>query len=161
LDQIQERNLPQFFPAAEPAWRYAELSSADNRAVELDAGRRALYAQPGQKLHAAGGGSRGSFKRRAQESQNQGLRQSINFNYNWSGSASDNVNIFPQLGGKSSSNANSVQAGYTVGYHKVTSIFNANWNRSTSQTTNYFTNGSDIANELGPLRATDTGCSRP
>ena len=41
--------------------------------------------------------------------------------------------MFPQLGGKSSSNANSVQAGYTVGYHKITSVFNANWNRSTSQ----------------------------
>ena len=95
------------------------------------------------------GGSRGGLGGGRRTQQSQGLRQSINFNYNWSGSASDSVNIFPQLGGKSASNANSFQAGYTVGYHKVTSIFNANWNRSTSQATNFFTNGSDIANELG------------
>ena len=43
-------------------------------------------------------------------------------------SASDLVNLFPELGGKSSSDSNSVQAGYTVGYHKVTNIFNASWN---------------------------------
>jgi hypothetical protein len=96
------------------------------------------------------GGIRGSFKGGRKSQKNQGLRQSINFNYNWSDSASDNVNIFPHLGGKSATNANSLQAGYTVGYHKVTSIFNANWNRSTSQATNYFTNGSDdIAYDLG------------
>jgi hypothetical protein len=90
-----------------------------------------------------GGLGRGGSGRR---SQNQGLRQNINFNYNWTDSAADRVNVFPQLGGKSSSNANSVQAGYTVGYHKLTNIFNANWNRSTSQATNYFTNKTDIAN---------------
>ncbi len=83
--------------------------------------------------------------------QSQGLRQSVNFNYNWSHSASDNVNIFPQLGGKTSSDSNSLQAGYTIGYHRVTSIFNANWNRSTGQTTNFFTNGTDIATQIGVL----------
>jgi len=84
-------------------------------------------------------------------SQNLGLRQSINFNYNWSHSASDNVNIFPELGGKTSSDANSVQAGYTVGYHRLTSIFNASWNRSTGRTTNFFTNDVDIATQIGVL----------
>ena len=98
------------------------------------------------------GGGRGGFGggggRRSQ--QNQGLRQSINFNYNWSHSASDHVNFFPQLGGKSASDSNSVQAGYTIGYHRVTSIFNANWNRSNSQTTNFFTNTSnDVAHAAG------------
>ena len=44
-----------------------------------------------------------------------------------------------------------MQAGYTVGYHKVTNIFNANWNRSNSQTTNFFTNVNDIATQLGIL----------
>ncbi len=93
------------------------------------------------------GGGGGGGGRRAQ--QNQGLRQSMNANYNWSHSAADNVNIFPELGGKNSSDSNSLQAGYTVGYHKITSIFNSNWNRSSSQTTNFFTNTTDIANELG------------
>ena len=89
--------------------------------------------------------------RRAQAQQNQGLRQSINFNYNWSHTATDNVNIFPELGGKTSSDSNSVQAGYTIGYHKFTSIFNVNWNRVNSQATNLFTNGPDIATEIGIL----------
>ncbi len=97
-----------------------------------------------------GGGGRGSGGgRRAQ--QNQGLRQSININYNWSHTASDNVNLFPQLGGKSASDSGSLQAGYTVGYHKVTNIFSASWNRSNSHTTNFFTNGPDIATEIGVL----------
>jgi hypothetical protein len=96
-----------------------------------------------------GGGGGGGGGRRGQQS--QGLRQSINFNYNWAHAASDKVNIFPELGGKTSSESNSVQAGYTVGYHKFTSIFNASWNRSNSQTTNFFTNGTDIATQIGIL----------
>ena len=47
----------------------------------------------------------------------------------------------PELGGKTASDSDSVQAGYTLGYHKLTSIFNASWNRSDSQATNFFTNG--------------------
>jgi hypothetical protein len=93
-----------------------------------------------------GGGGGG---RRAQ--QNQGLRQSVNANYNWSHTATDNVNLFPELGGKTASESNSLQAGYTVGYHKFTSIFNANWNRSNSRATNFFTNGTDVATQLGIL----------
>jgi hypothetical protein len=89
-----------------------------------------------------GGGRRG-------RGTNLGLRQSINFNYNWSRSASDNVNIIPQLGGKTESDSNSAQAGYTIGYHRVTDIFNINWNRSQGQTTNFFTNTNDIATKLG------------
>ncbi len=34
------------------------------------------------------------------------------------------VNLIPELGGKSASNSYSLQAGYTVGYHRITSIFN-------------------------------------
>ncbi len=94
------------------------------------------------------GGRGGGGGRR---SQNQGLRQSISLNYNWSDSASDNVNLVPQLGGKTASGSNSAQAGYTVGYKKLTSIFNANWNRSNSHTTNYFTNGTDIATQVGVM----------
>jgi trimeric autotransporter adhesin len=84
-------------------------------------------------------------------SQTQGLRQSVNFNYNWSHSAQDNVNIFPELGGKQFTDSNSVQAGYTIGYHKITSIFNSSWNRSDSQATNFFTNAADISTENGVL----------
>jgi hypothetical protein len=96
-----------------------------------------------------GFGGRGGGGGGRREQQSQGLRQSINFNYNWSHSASDEVNIMPILGGKNASDSDSVQAGYTIGKGKLTSIFNAGWNRSNSRTTNYFTSGVDIASQLG------------
>jgi hypothetical protein len=106
----------------------------------------------GKNATQPGGGGRGGFSGGGgRRNQNQGLRQSINFNYNWTETASDNVNIFPQLGGKNASSSNSVQAGYTIGYHKVTNIFNANWNRSNIHSTNFFTNTTDIATQLGIL----------
>ena len=95
------------------------------------------------------GGGGGGGGRRSQ--QNQGLRQSINVNYNWAHNASDNVNLFPQLGGKTASDSYSVQAGYTLGYHKITEILNLNWNRNNAHTINFFTNGPDIATQLGIL----------
>ncbi len=102
--------------------------------------------QPGGRgMGGFGGGRRGG-------SQNQALHQSINFNYNYSHSASDAVNMFPQLGGKSASDSYSLQAGYTVGIHHVTSIFNSNWNRSNSHNINFFTNTSiDPAGASGIL----------
>jgi hypothetical protein len=81
----------------------------------------------------------------------QGLRQSVNFNYNWAHTATDNVNVFPELGGKTASDSYSVQAGYTLGHNKLTSIFNTNWNRSDSHATNYFTNTTDVATQVGVL----------
>ena len=58
---------------------------------------------------------------------------------------------FPQLGGKQFTDSNSLQAGYTIGYHKITSIFNSSWNRNDSQTTNFFTKLADISTENGVL----------
>ena len=88
-------------------------------------------------------GGRGGGGGRGRNTANQGLRQSMSLNYNWSGSASDIVNLIPQLGGKSASQSDSLQAGYTVGYHRLTSISNLSWNRSNSHTTNFFTNTSN------------------
>jgi trimeric autotransporter adhesin len=95
------------------------------------------------------GGRGGGFGGARRGQQSQGLRQSINFNYNWAHSASDDVNILPILGGKTASDSYSVQAGYTIGRGRVTSIFNTNWNRSNASTTNFFSNGADIATQLG------------
>jgi hypothetical protein len=143
-------NLLQFFPVPNLpgyAQNYHLLTTSHSNTTQAGARyMRSLGAnatQPGGRGGLGRGGGR--------KSQNQGLRQSINFNYNWIGTAADNINVFPQLGGKGSTNSNSVQAGYTVGYHKVTNIFNANWNRATSQTTNYFTNKTDIASQVGIL----------
>jgi hypothetical protein len=145
-------NLPQYFPAPNlPGYtqNYHLLTTAQTNSTQ--AGVRYMRSLGKNATLMGGRGGYGGVRR----TQNQGLRQSINVNYNWSDSDSENVNIFPQLGGNSSSNANSVQAGYTVGYHKITNIFNANWNRSTSQATNYFTNKTDIANAVG-ITGTDS-----
>jgi hypothetical protein len=147
-------NCQPFFPAPNlPGYsrNYQLLTTAQSNSTQ--AGAR--YMRSLSKNATLPGGGRGGFGGGGRRSQNQGLRQSINFNYNWTDSAADNVNIFPQLGGKSSSNANSVQAGYTVGYHKLTNIFNANWNRSTSKATNYFTNKTDVASIVG-IAGTDS-----
>ncbi len=113
-------------------------SNSTNGGVRYNRSLGANATQPGGR-GGLGGGRRGG------QNTNQGLRQSINVNYNQSHAASDIVNFIPQLGGKSASNSYSLQAGYTVGYHRVTSIFNSNWNRSDSHSTNFFT---DSANNI-------------
>ena len=145
----QAASLLQYFP--EPnipnsIQNYHLLSTAQTNTTQ--AGVRYMRGF-GANATPFGFGGRGGGGRRAQ--QNQGLRQSMNANFNWSHNAADNVNIFPQLGGKTSSGSYSLQAGYTVGYHKFTNIFNVNWNRSHSQAINFFTNGADIETQLGIL----------
>jgi hypothetical protein len=120
-------------------------SNSTNAGIRYNRSLGANATQPGGR-GGFGGGRRGG-------SQNQGLRQSINFNYNEGHSASDLVNLFPQLGGKSASNSYSLQAGYTVGYHRVTNIFNANWNRSNGHTANFFTNTANNVAGPGPTGA--------
>ncbi|MGB6725167.1 MAG: carboxypeptidase regulatory-like domain-containing protein, partial [Terracidiphilus sp.] len=126
-------------------YNYHLLTTAQSNSTQAGVRyMRSLGANAGQM------GPFGGLGGRRNSSANQGLRQSINFNLNWSDSASDNVNMIPLLGGKIASDSYSVQAGYTVGYHRVTSISNANWNRSNSHSTNYFTNtGTDPAAAAG------------
>lgn len=142
--------LLQYFPEpniSNSDQNYHLLSTAQSNSTQ--AGIRYMRSI-GANASPFGLGGRGGGGRRSAQS-NQGLRQSVNANYNWSHSASDNVNLFPELGGKTASDSNSLQAGYTIGYHKLTSILHANWNRSSSQATNYFTNGADIETQLGIL----------
>jgi hypothetical protein len=137
LNYFPEANLPA--GSTINGYNYHLLTTAQSNSTNVGIRyNRSLGAnamQPGAR-GASGGARRGG-------SQTQGLRQSINLNYNWSHSASDLVNLFPQLGGKSASDSDSVQAGYTVGYHRFTSISNVNWNRSSSHTVNFFTNTSN------------------
>jgi len=125
---------------------YHLLTTAQSN--QTQAGARYMRSL-GANASTLGGFGRGSGS--ARRNTNQGLRQSINFNYNWSHSAQDLVNLSPQLGGKNSSDSNSVQAGYTVGYHKLTSISNVNWNRNNARTTNFFTSVLDVASQSGIL----------
>ena len=126
---------PNLTPTGGLNYNYHLLTTAQSNSTQ--AGARYNRSLGKNATLPTGGGRGGGGGRR---NQNQGLRQSVNFNFNWNESASDVVNFIPQLGGKSASDSYSVQAGYTVGYKKVTSIFNSNWNRSNSHTTNYFTN---------------------
>jgi hypothetical protein len=143
LQYIPEPNLPG------TTQNYHLLTTAQSNTTQAGVRyMRSLGANASPFGAFGGGGGRGGGGR-AQQS--QGLRQSLNFNYNFAHTASDNVNVYPELGGKTASDSNSVQAGYTLGYHKLTSIFNASWNRSDSQATNFFTNGTDVATQLGIL----------
>ncbi len=139
---------PNITPSGADNNNYHLLTTAQTNSTQ--AGVRYMRSL-GETQHNRAAGAAASAAVEAARNTNQGLRQSITANYNWSHSAADSVNLFPQLGGKTSSDSNSVQAGYTLGYHKVTSIFNAGWNRSNSEASNFFTNGVDVATQVGIL----------
>ena len=130
-------------------YNYHLLTTAQSNTTQIGARyMRSLGANATQPGGGRGGFGGGGGGRRSQ--QNQGLRQSINFSYNWAHSASDHANFIPILGGKSASDSNSLQAGYTIGYHRMNSNFNVSWNRATSNSINFFTNTSnDVAQAAG------------
>ena len=134
LSYFPEPNLPA--GSTINGYNYHLLTTAQSNSTQ--AGIRYNRSLGANATQPGGRGGAGSGRRGG--SQTQGLRQSINLNYNWSHSASDLVNLIPDLGGKSASSSYSLQAGYTVGYHRFTSISNVNWNRSNSHTINFFTN---------------------
>ena len=71
---------------------------------------------------------------------NAGITQSMNANFNYSHSASDSVNLFPELGGKNQSHQYSLQLGYSIGKGRLTDNLTGTWNLSHSQASNYFSN---------------------
>ena len=78
-----------------------------------------------------------------------GLHQSINANFNYSHTGADEVNLFPDLGGKQQTYQYSLQLGYTIGIGRLTNNLTGNLNRSNSQLSNFFTNKEDVATNLG------------
>jgi trimeric autotransporter adhesin len=79
----------------------------------------------------------------------QSPTQSFNVNFNFGDVATDVVNIFPQLGGKQRLQGYSLTAGYTVNKGEWITSLNVNSSRNNSQVRNPFTNGQDIATNLG------------
>jgi hypothetical protein len=86
------------------------------------------------------------------------LRQNINLGYNYSHSASDNRQIFLPLGGASETDGDALNAGYTIGYGRLSNNASLTWNRSNSKTRNYFTDtpndpttmlGLTVPNQIG------------
>jgi hypothetical protein len=78
-----------------------------------------------------------------------GLHQSVNANFNYSHTGADEVNLFPELGGKQQTHQYSLQLGYTIGIGRLTNNITANLNRSNSELSNFFTNKQDVAKSLG------------
>jgi hypothetical protein len=70
-------------------------------------------------------------------------------NFNYSHTAADEVNIFPDLGGKQQTHQYSLALGYSLGKGRLTTNPSLNWNRSDTQLRNEFTGVTDIAGQLG------------
>lgn len=146
-------NLLNYFPLpnlsdASESYNYYFASTAQSNSTQAGVRyMRSIGANSGSPLGMGGRGGGGGRSTR----QLQGLRQSINANFNWSHTAADNLNIFPELGGKQSGVNYSLQTGYSLGYHRINNNLQAGWNRSRSQVTNFFTDQTDIATQIGVL----------
>jgi trimeric autotransporter adhesin len=78
-----------------------------------------------------------------------GRQQTLYVNFNYGEIANDVVNIFPNLGGRQSMDGYSILSGYKFSQgHWITNL-NVISSRNNSRLTNRFTNGQDIATELG------------
>ncbi len=152
-------NLLTFFPLpnlSQDSGSYNYYFASTGQSNSTQAGIRYIRALGSNAALPTGGGAG-----RRNQSQNQGVRQSVNANYNCSHSASDNINLFPQLGGKTASDNYSLQTGYSIGYHRLNNNLVAGWNRNRSEVTNFFTNGVDIATEIGVLGPPPTPNAAP
>ena len=146
-------NLLTFFPLPNLTqttnnYNYYFASTGQSNATQ--AGVRYIRSL-GKNASLPTGGGRGDGAGRRNQNANQGLRQSMNANYNWSHSASDNLNLFPELGGKTASDSYSLQTGYSLGYHRWNNNLTLGWNRTDTHVDNFYTGKTDIATEIGVL----------
>ncbi len=147
-------NLLSYFPDPTPGlagnsqgYNYYFASTAQSNSTQ--GGVRYMRGIGSNASLPGGGGRGGGGGRRSQ--QNQGLRQSVNGNFNYSDSAADNVSPYPALGGKTAAHNYSLQTGYSLGYHRINSNLTGGWTRALSQATNYYTDKQDIATAIGVL----------
>ncbi|HEX5235802.1 MAG TPA: TonB-dependent receptor [Silvibacterium sp.] len=137
LNYFPQPNLPGEFQ------NYREITTAQTNTTRIGA----------RLIHNFGSGGNtaalGNFIRQRLGMASQGLHQNLNVNFNYNHSASDDLNIFPGLGGKSQSQSYSLALGYSITKNRLTDSLTLNFNRSDSQVTNYFTNASDPASQIG------------
>lgn len=104
-------------------------------------------------MHSFGGSSQGGpLMRMARQflgQGNTGITQSLNANFNYHSSAADEPNIFALLGGKTQTHQYALQAGYSIGKGRLVNNLNVSWNRSHSQASNFFSNVTNIAPQIG------------
>ncbi len=101
---------------------------------------RNFGAQGGGPFGGGGGGGRrgGGANANAPKS----LRQTLNLTFSFSRNAADVRNFIPILGGKSDTSGYGLSTGYTVSYGRLSNNASLNWNRSSSETVNFFTGSS-------------------
>jgi outer membrane receptor protein involved in Fe transport len=137
LSYIPQQNLPGAFQ------NYQRISTAQTNTTNV--GVRFVH----NFGSSAGGSPIAGMIRQVMGQGTNTWRQTINANFNYSHNAADELNIFPDLGGKQQTHEYSVQAGYTAGKNKLTNSLTVGWNRSDTQLLNYFTNTTDVASQLG------------
>jgi hypothetical protein len=125
-------------------FNYQRLSSAQTNTTQV--GVRLMHT-----FGSNAGGMNGIMRMARQflGQGNPGITQSMHFNFNYSHSASDNLNLFPQLGGKNQSHQYSAQAGYSIGKGRLTDNLTLAWNQTHSDASNYFSSLTDVAAQLG------------
>jgi len=136
-------------PLNAQGYNYQTISNAGSNNVAINTRYvRTLGGSTATPFGSFGGG--GGGRRGGGSSGPPSLRQNINIGYNYSHSASDLRNIFLPLGGATESNGNALNAGYTVGYGRLSNNASVNWNRYNSETRNYFTDtNTDPSTALG------------
>ena len=134
---LPQQNLPGQFQ------NYQRLASSESNSTRV--GVRFIHSFG----PSSGGSPIGGLIRQYLGQNGNTLRQSLNVNFNYSHSAADELDLFPQLGGKQQSHQYSVALGYTIGKGRLTNNLGLNWNRSNTQLRNDFTGNTDIASEIG------------
>jgi trimeric autotransporter adhesin len=79
------------------------------------------------------------------------LIQSFDLNFNLADIAADIINVFPQLGGKQTVRGYALTAGYSALKGEWDANLNVTWTRNDSRISNHFTNGEDVATQVGVL----------
>ena len=136
-------------PTNAQGYNYETISNAGNNNVAINTRYvRTLGSATNTPIGRFGGG--GGGRRNGNSNAPPALRQNINLSYNYSHNASDQRNIFLPLGGKTETDGNSLNAGYTIGYGRLSNNASLNWNRSNTLTRNYFTDtATDPSAEAG------------
>jgi hypothetical protein len=140
----QAQALLAYYPApnlvtSDPtANNYQTIANAGNNMVAINARYVRTLGGGTQTPFGMFGGGRGGG--RAGANAPPSLRQNINISYNFQHSASDQRKIFLALGGATESNGYALNAGYVIGYGRLSNNASVTWNRSSSLTRNYFTN---------------------
>jgi len=121
------------------AYNYQTISNAGNNNTQINSRyTRQLGQATGGPFGGFGGGRPGRGGG-GNPNAPQPLRQSINAGFNYSHAAQDVRNIFLPLGGTNQTTGYSVNFGYTVGRGRLSNNASVTWNRSRSQSRNYFT----------------------